>query len=174
MEFSLEMIIKATMHNLRITEVPTALSPDQRGRAPHLRRYRDGWRSLRFYLLMSPRWFFAIPGLLLLGIGLMAFIALLRGPVHFGAVTFDYHSLLYAMATFSLAIKACSVRVCQVHGHRDRIASARTLLVSSETKRVGRLCPNGDSTHACWDCPRFRSSLSMAAGAVRSLTPSLD
>lgn len=106
MEFALEMIIKATMHNLRITEVPTALSPDQRGRAPHLRRYRDGWRSLRFYLLMSPRWFFAIPGLLLLGIGLTAFIALLRGPVHFGAVTFDYHSLLYAMATILLGYQS--------------------------------------------------------------------
>ena len=50
MEFALEMIIKAEMHGLRITEVPTTLSRDGRDRAPHLRRYRDGWRSLRFYL----------------------------------------------------------------------------------------------------------------------------
>jgi hypothetical protein len=106
MEFALVMIIKATMHDLRITDVPTTLSPDQRGRAPHLRRYRDGWRSLRFYLLMSPRWFFGIPGLLLLGIGLAAFIPLLRGPVHVWAVTFDYHSLLYAMAAILLGYQS--------------------------------------------------------------------
>jgi len=106
MEFALEMVIKSEMHGLRITEVPTTLSPDGRDRAPHLRRYRDGWRSLRFYLLMSPRWFFGIPGLLLLGIGLTAFIALLRGPIHFGAVTFDYHSLLYAMATILLGYQS--------------------------------------------------------------------
>ena len=71
MEFALEMIVKAGMHRLRITEVPTTLSPDGRDRAPHLRRYRDGWRSLRFYLLMSPRWVFAIPGLVLLVGGLL-------------------------------------------------------------------------------------------------------
>ena len=62
MEFALEMVIKAEMHGLRITEVPTTLSPDGRDRAPHLRRYRDGWRSLRFYLLMSPRWFLVSRG----------------------------------------------------------------------------------------------------------------
>ena len=66
MEFALEMIVKAGMQGLRITEVPTTLSPDGRDRAPHLRRYRDGWRSLRFYLLMSPLWLFGIPGLVLL------------------------------------------------------------------------------------------------------------
>jgi glycosyltransferase involved in cell wall biosynthesis len=106
MEFALEMIIKATMHDLRVTEVPTTLSPDQRGRAPHLRRYRDGWRSLRFYLLMSPRWFFGIPGLVLLGIGAVGFVALLRGPIHVAAVTFDYHSLLYAMAAILLGYQS--------------------------------------------------------------------
>ena len=78
MEFALEMIIKAEMHGLRITEVPTTLSRDGRDRAPHLRRYRDGWRSLRFYLLMSPRWFFGIPGMVLLaGGGLISALLLI-------------------------------------------------------------------------------------------------
>ncbi len=44
MEFALEMIVKARMHDLRITEVPITLSPHGRDRAPHLRWYRDGWR----------------------------------------------------------------------------------------------------------------------------------
>ena len=50
MEFALEMIVKSTINRLRITEVPTTLQPDGRGRPPHLRSWRDGWRSLRFYL----------------------------------------------------------------------------------------------------------------------------
>ena len=54
MEFALEMVVKATIGHLRITEVPTTLHPDGRGRPPHLRSWRDGWRSLRFYLLLSP------------------------------------------------------------------------------------------------------------------------
>lgn len=70
MEFALEMIIKAQLYTLKITEVPTTLSPDGRDRKPHLKTYRDGWRSLRLYLLMSPRWTFGIPGLLLTTVGL--------------------------------------------------------------------------------------------------------
>jgi len=70
MEFALEMIIKAELYELKITEVPTTLSPDGRGRKPHLSTYRDGWRSLRLYLLMSPRWTFGIPGIALATLGL--------------------------------------------------------------------------------------------------------
>ena len=81
MEFALEMLIKAKMHGLRIIEVPTTLSPDGRDRASHLRRYRDGWRSLRFYLLMSPRWFFGYPGAILFLGGLIASTILFRGPL---------------------------------------------------------------------------------------------
>src|SRR5690349_7284480 len=96
MEFALEMVIKAQMHDLRITEVPTTLSPYGRDRAPHLRRYRDGWRSLRFYLLMSPRWFFGYPGVILLTGGLIVSSVLFLGPVTLFSVTFDYHTLLYS------------------------------------------------------------------------------
>jgi glycosyltransferase involved in cell wall biosynthesis len=106
MEFALEMIVKARMHRLRITEVPTTLSPDGRDRAPHLRRYRDGWRSLRFYLLMSPRWFFGIPGLILLVGGLLVSMALFPGPVSIGSVTFDYHTLLYSTSAIVLGYQS--------------------------------------------------------------------
>jgi glycosyltransferase involved in cell wall biosynthesis len=75
MEFALEMVVKARLHGPRITEIPITLSPDARGRRPHLRWHRDGWRSLRFYLLMSPRWFFGIPGLVLPLIGVIVSVA---------------------------------------------------------------------------------------------------
>lgn len=106
MEYALEMIIKAGMHGLRITEVPTTLSPDGRDRPPHLRSYRDGWRSLRLYFLMSPRWFFAVPGGALLTGGLAVLLMLLAGPVSVGAVKLDYHTLLYAAASVILGYQA--------------------------------------------------------------------
>ena len=70
MEFSTEMVVKATLFNLRIVEIPTVLSPDGRDRPPHLRTWRDGWRYLRFLLLYSPRWLFLYPGLVLFLLGL--------------------------------------------------------------------------------------------------------
>jgi hypothetical protein len=106
MEFALEMIVKARMHNLRITEVPITLSPHGRDRAPHLRWYRDGWRSLRFYLLMSPRWFFGIPGLTLLVCGVIVSIVLLPGPVSVMSITFDYHTLMYSTSAIVLGYQS--------------------------------------------------------------------
>jgi glycosyltransferase involved in cell wall biosynthesis len=99
MEFSTEMVVKATLFNLRIAEIPTTLSPDGRDRAPHLRTWRDGWRYLRFLLLYSPRWLFLYPGagLFLAGIAVCAW--LLPRPRTVGEVTFDYNTLLFgAMA----------------------------------------------------------------------------
>src|SRR4029079_3354230 len=61
MEFALEMGVKANNRKLRITEVPTTLSPDGRNRPPHLRSWRDGWRSLRFLLIHAPGWLFTHP-----------------------------------------------------------------------------------------------------------------
>ncbi len=106
MEFALEMIVKARMHDLRITEVPITLSPHGRDRAPHLRWYRDGWRSLRFYLLMSPRWFFGIPGLTLLAGGLIVSTMLLTGPISIMSITFDYHTLMYSTSAIVLGYQS--------------------------------------------------------------------
>ena len=106
MEFALEMVVKARMHELRITEVPITLSPDGRGRPSHLRWYKDGWRSLRFYLLMSPQWFFGIPGLTLLVCGVLVSIVLLPGPVSVMSITFDYHTLMYSTSAVVLGYQS--------------------------------------------------------------------
>jgi hypothetical protein len=98
MEFASEMVVKATLLGQRIGEVPTTLSPDGRSRPPHLRSWRDGWRHLRFLLLYSPRWLFLYPGLLLMGFGLLAMLAILPGPRTIGGVSFDVNTLLYAAA----------------------------------------------------------------------------
>ena len=90
MEFASEMIVRASLAGLRITEVPTTLSPDKRGRPPHLRTWRDGWRHLRFLLLYSPRWLFLYPGAFLLVGGATASALLLP--------TARVHTLVYAAA----------------------------------------------------------------------------
>lgn len=76
MEYASEMVIKASLAGLRITEVPTMLSSGRDGRVPRLRPWRDGWRHLRLLLLYSPRWLFLYPGLVFGGFGLSATIAL--------------------------------------------------------------------------------------------------
>lgn len=96
MEFASETVVKASLHKLRITEVPTKLSVDGRSRPPHLRSWRDGWRHLRFLLMYSPRWLFLYPGLFLMLVGAALSGWLLLGPRVVEGVTLDVHTFLYA------------------------------------------------------------------------------
>lgn len=105
MEFASEMAVKATLAGLPISNVPTVLSPDGRSRPPHLRSWRDGWRHLRFLLMMSPRWLLLYPGLTLIGVGLAAELATLRGPVVVNGVGFDIHTMLYAAGATILGLQ---------------------------------------------------------------------
>lgn len=111
MEFASEMVIKATLFQLRVTEIPTTLRPDGRSRPPHLRPWRDGWRHLRFMLLFSPRWLFLQPGLALMVLGLVAGGLLLRGPVHLGSVAFDVHTLLFAAMAVLIGFQSVAFAV---------------------------------------------------------------
>lgn len=98
MELASEMVVKAQLHGLRLTEVPATLSPDGRDRPPHLRPWRDGWRHLRFLLLYSPRWLFLYPGAALMLVGALIHAMLLPGPMKIGDTTLDIHTLLYGGA----------------------------------------------------------------------------
>lgn len=98
MEFASEMIIKSSMAELRICEVPTTLKPDGRSRPPHLRSWRDGWRHLRFMLLLSPRWLFIYPGMALTLLGLAGSFWVLPETRIVTGIGFDIHSLLYFSA----------------------------------------------------------------------------
>jgi len=100
MEFATEMIIKASIYRESIAEVPITLHPDGRkSHPPHLKTFRDGWRTLRFFLMYSPRWLFLYPGVLLILVGLIGYGVALPG-VTVNGITFDAHTLLFA----SLAI----------------------------------------------------------------------
>ena len=100
MEFATEMIIKSSLRKARVAEVPITLHPDGRkAHAPHLRTFRDGWRTLRFFMLYTPRWLFLFPGILAMLLGLAGYAVALPG-LTFNGITFDAHTLLFS----SLAI----------------------------------------------------------------------
>ncbi|SMP38290.1 Glycosyltransferase involved in cell wall bisynthesis [Desulfonatronum zhilinae] len=111
MEFASEMVVKATLHKLRMAEVPTTLSPDGRSRPPHLRSWRDGWRHLRFLLIYSPRWLFLYPGLAIFALGVIGMLALLWGPVTVLGVGLDIHTMLYASLLIILGLQTLSFGV---------------------------------------------------------------
>ena len=96
MEFATEMIIKSSLYEQKIAEVPITLHPDGRkSHAPHLKTFRDGWRTLRFFLLYSPRWLFLVPGMLLILSGLAGFALAMPGMTIRG-MTFDAHTLIFS------------------------------------------------------------------------------
>jgi len=102
MEFATEMIIKAALSRQSIAEVPITLHPDGRkSRSPHLKTFRDGWRTLRLFLICSPRWLFLIPGMALFLFAFLGYAIAMPGLKILGA-TFDAHTLLVASMAFLL------------------------------------------------------------------------
>lgn len=94
MEWASEMVIKSKLRGLKMTEVPVTLYKDGRSRPPHLNRWQDGWRHLRFMLLHSPEWLFLIPGAVFMLVGLLGEILLMQGMLKIGHAVLDVHSLL--------------------------------------------------------------------------------
>jgi glycosyltransferase involved in cell wall biosynthesis len=112
MEFATEMIIKASLHRARIAEIPITLRPDGRKtHAPHLRTVRDGWRTLRFFLVFSPRWLFLAPGFFLAALGIFGYGLALPG-LTIGGVTFDAHTLLFSSLAVMLGYQSVLFAVC--------------------------------------------------------------
>ena len=110
MEFALEMIIKSSQIGAHITEIPIVLWPDKRGRPPHLRSFRDGWRSLRFMLLYAPNWLFLLPGSFLIALGLALVAFLFPGPRHITPrITLDIHTMIFGVIFTLLGAQILSI-----------------------------------------------------------------
>ena len=100
MEFASEMVINAHRAGLDIREVPIKLYPDKRGRPPHLRSFRDGWRHLRLIIAHAPDTLYLVPGLILLVMGIVGLAVLAAGPVTIRGQYFGIHFVaLSTMAT---------------------------------------------------------------------------
>lgn len=110
MEFALEMIIKSGQIGAKISEIPIVLWPDKRGRPPHLRSFRDGWRSLRFMLLYAPNWLFLLPGASLVTLGLALVFWLLPGPRYITPhIGLDIHTMIFGVIFTLLGVQILSI-----------------------------------------------------------------
>ncbi|WP_210321385.1 glycosyltransferase family 2 protein [Devosia beringensis] len=141
MEFASEMVVKATLAQLDVREVPTTLAKDGRSRPPHLRSFRDGWRHLRFLLLFSPRWLFLYPGFVLLWLGLIVGGILLPGPARIGGVSFDVHTFLIAALCIIVGLQSISFaiigrRFASRYGFIPRSGSYDRLLEALTLERI--------------------------------------
>jgi glycosyltransferase involved in cell wall biosynthesis len=136
MEFASEFVIKAAKLGARMTEIPITLWPDKRGRPPHLRSFRDGWRHLRFMLMYAPNWLFLIPGGMLAAVGTLLVFWLLPGERRIGGVVFDYHTMLFGMIFVLLGAQITSIGLfAKVFSYSERFAIQERSLENS-LKRV--------------------------------------
>jgi glycosyltransferase involved in cell wall biosynthesis len=111
MEFASEMVVKATVMKMKMTEIPITLYPDGRSRPPHLKPWRDGWRHLRFLLLLSPRFTLVYPGLILTLLGLVIALPLLMGYSNFRGVNLGPHTLTAAGIMILVGYTAITVGI---------------------------------------------------------------
>jgi hypothetical protein len=129
MEFASEFVIKAAKLGTSMTEIPVTLWPDKRGRPPHLRSFRDGWRHLRFMLLYAPNWLFLLPGGLLLTVGLALVLWLMPGRRYVGHVSFDIHTMLFAMMFALLGMQIISIGLfAKVFAYSERFNPRQAVL----------------------------------------------
>ncbi len=115
MEFASEIVVKASLASMKVSEVPISLHKDGRSRPPHLRTWRDGWRHLRFLLLFCPRWLFLIPGFALMLAGSVVTLWLLGGTRYVGSVGLDIHTMLvsgvFALLGYELVLFGAFTKV---------------------------------------------------------------
>jgi glycosyltransferase involved in cell wall biosynthesis len=137
MEFASEFVIKAAQLGARITEIPITLWPDKRGRPPHLRSFRDGWRHLRFMLLYAPNWLFLLPGASLFAAGLFLVCWLLPGPRRISPhVVLDIHTMIFGVIFTLLGVQIVSIGTfAKVFGYAERF-DRNTVSLKRVLKRV--------------------------------------
>jgi len=138
MEFASEFVIKATQLGAKMAEIPITLWPDKRGRPPHLRSFRDGWRHLRFMLLYAPNWLFVLPGAAFILLGLLLVFWLLPGPRAITArVTLDVHTMIFGVIFTLLGAQILSIGAfAKVFSYAERFDRSGTVSLKRVLKRV--------------------------------------
>jgi len=138
MEFASEFVIKAAQLGAKMAEIPITLWPDKRGRPPHLRSFRDGWRHLRFMLLYAPNWLFVLPGAAFMLVGLVMVFWLLPGPrVISPRVTLDVHTMIFGVIFTLLGAQILSIGAfAKVFSYAERFDRSGTVSLKRVLKRV--------------------------------------
>ena len=108
MEFASEMVVKAEINNLKITEVPTTLKKDGRNRKPHLNTFKDGFRHLKFLIINAPKWLFLLPGILMIILGIIGVLALANGQISLAKnYSIGINTMLYSSSFLIIGILLC-------------------------------------------------------------------
>jgi glycosyltransferase involved in cell wall biosynthesis len=138
MEFASEFVIKAAQLGAKMAEIPITLWPDKRGRPPHLRSFRDGWRHLRFMLLYAPNWLFLLPGAAFMLLGLVMVFWLLPGPrLLTSRITLDLHTMIFGVIFTLLGAQILSIGAfAKVFSYAERFDHSGTVSLKRVLKRV--------------------------------------
>ncbi|HKF26281.1 MAG TPA: glycosyltransferase family 2 protein, partial [Candidatus Acidoferrum sp.] len=137
MEFASEFVIKAAQIGAKTSEIPITLWKDKRGRPPHLRSFRDGWRHLRFMLMYAPNWLFLLPGGLLMAVGLALVLWLLPGPRAIGHdIVLDIHTMIFGVIFTLLGVQILAIGAfAKVFSYAERF-DRNTVSLKRVLKRV--------------------------------------
>lgn len=111
MEYASEMVVKAVLFHLKITEIPCKLYCDGRNRPSHLRSIPDGFRHMEFLLIYSPKWLFAYPGVFSFLLGLLLTVAIYIHPLHIGRIQFEATTMLYSALMMLIGIQCIQFSV---------------------------------------------------------------
>jgi len=138
MEFASEFVIKSAQLGAKMAEIPITLWPDKRGRPPHLRSFRDGWRHLRFMLLYAPNWLFLLPGAAFMLAGLVLMFWLLPGPRALTPrITLDVHTMIFGVIFTLLGAQILSIGAfAKVFSYAERFDRSGAVSLKRILKRV--------------------------------------
>jgi glycosyltransferase involved in cell wall biosynthesis len=105
MEFASEMVVKAAQKRMVVHETPIRYSAGSPGRVPNLHTFRDGWRHLRFMLMLAPKHVFLLPGLIMFGIGLVFSLLFLAKNVSLFHIPLGLSAAIFANALLFMGIQ---------------------------------------------------------------------
>jgi hypothetical protein len=125
MEFASEMVVRAVKEKLKVTEFDIDYRP--RMGDSKLSSFRDGWRHLKLLLVNSPTALFMVPGLAMLGLGLVGIVLSLAGVSLFGHEWQIHATIASALLTVigaqvvALAVSARAFAVDALGERPDRL-----------------------------------------------------
>lgn len=111
-EYASEMVLKASLIELRTTEIPIKFYKDREGRESHHKRsgwfspWQAGWINLRVMFQFAPDFFVFWPSALMIGLGLGLVFGLAFGAREVAGVGFNLHWMLLGLVLATLGYSA--------------------------------------------------------------------
>ena len=116
MEFASELVIKAGLQKLKFKEINIFFRKDYRNSPPHLNRWVDGWRHLKFILTnINEKYFYNFFGIYII----LILLSLVLSSQKFSGEHYKYHTVLSLLSmaliwiffTISLLISRNNIKV---------------------------------------------------------------